>query len=180
MALIAAHLNAAVILVVTVYRLVYSLPLLPPPYPLPPLSPSLISLMVSVDVKHLVYLLYSLILLLLLRTLPDLVTSLKGLSISAQLSTDAVSALRKVWVPIRLWFGSVVLLNVLGCRLAYKGQAETNAEAWFSNSLRQRKPEGSLGRTAQDGHLNSHTAPELRLWKQPSAQVANLLPFEHQ
>ena len=28
-------------------------------------------------------------------------------------------------------------------------------------SLRQRKPERSLGRTAQDGHLDSHTAPEL-------------------
>ena len=37
----------------------------------------------------------------------------------------------------------------------------TNAEAWFSNSLRPRKPEGSLGRTAEDGHLDSHTAPEL-------------------
>ena len=36
-----------------------------------------------------------------------------------------------------------------------------NAEAWFSKSLRPRKPEGSLGRTAQDGHLDSHTAPEL-------------------
>ena len=24
-----------------------------------------------------------------------------------------------------------------------------------------RKPEGSLGRTAQDGHLDSHTTPEL-------------------
>ena len=34
-------------------------------------------------------------------------------------------------------------------------------EAWFNNSLRPRKPEGSLGRTAQDGHLDSHTAPEL-------------------
>ena len=32
-------------------------PPLPPPYPLPPFSPSLISLMVSVDVKHPVYLL---------------------------------------------------------------------------------------------------------------------------
>ena len=40
MALIAAHL-----------------PLPPPPYPLPPFSPSLISLMFSVDVKHHVYLL---------------------------------------------------------------------------------------------------------------------------
>ena len=36
----------------------------------------------------------------------------------------------------------------------------TNAEAWFDKSLRPRKPEGSLGRTAQDGHLDSHTAPE--------------------
>ena len=34
----------------------------------------------------------------------------------------------------------------------------TNAEAWFIIALRPRKPEGSLGRTAQDGHLNSHTA----------------------
>ena len=54
-----------------------------------------------------------------------------------------------------------MLLNVLGCRLTYQGQAETNAEAWFSIALRPRKPEGSLGRTAQDGHLDSHTAPEL-------------------
>ena len=30
-----------------------------------------------------------------------------------------------------------------------------------NKSLRPRKPEGSLGRTAQDVHLNSHTAPEL-------------------
>ena len=37
----------------------------------------------------------------------------------------------------------------------------TNVEARFSNSLRPRKPEGLLGRTAQDGHLDSHTAPEL-------------------
>ena len=28
-------------------------------------------------------------------------------------------------------------------------------------SLRPRKPEGSLGQTAQDVHLDSHTAPEL-------------------
>ena len=54
-----------------------------------------------------------------------------------------------------------MLLNVLGCQLTYKGQAETNAEAWFNIDLRPRKPEGSLGRTAQDGHLDSHTAPEL-------------------
>ena len=37
----------------------------------------------------------------------------------------------------------------------------TNAEAWFNKSLRPRKPEGSLGRTAQDVHLDSYTAPEL-------------------
>ena len=41
----------------------------------------------------------------------------------------------------------------------------TNAEARFNNSLRQRKPEGSFGRTAQDGH-DSHTAPELCLIQQ--------------
>ena len=40
----------------------------------------------------------------------------------------------------------------------------TNAEARFNKSLRPRKPEGSLGRTAQDGHLDSHTAPELWLY----------------
>ena len=39
----------------------------------------------------------------------------------------------------------------------------TNAEARFNKSLRPRKPEGSLGRTAQDVHLHSHTAPELCL-----------------
>ena len=37
----------------------------------------------------------------------------------------------------------------------------TNAEARFNKCLRPRKPEGSLGRTAQDVHLDSHTAPEL-------------------
>ena len=39
----------------------------------------------------------------------------------------------------------------------------TNAEARFNNSLHPRKPEGSLGRIAQDVHLDSHTAPELCL-----------------
>ena len=56
-----------------------------------------------------------------------------------------------------------VMLNVLRCPLAYLGQAVTSAEAWFNIALRPRKPEGSLGRIAQDGHLDSHTAPEL--WK---------------
>ena len=37
----------------------------------------------------------------------------------------------------------------------------TNAEARCNKSLRPRKPEGSLGRTAQDVHLDSHTVPEL-------------------
>ena len=37
----------------------------------------------------------------------------------------------------------------------------TNAEARFNKSLRPRKLEGSLGRTVQDVHLDSHTAPEL-------------------
>ena len=34
----------------------------------------------------------------------------------------------------------LVLLNVLGCRLKYQGQAETNAWAWFTIALRPRKP----------------------------------------
>ena len=57
-----------------------------------------------------------------------------------------------------------VLLNVLRCQLTYQGQVVTNAKAWFNKSLRPRKPEGLLGRTAQDGHLDSHTAPELRVY----------------
>ena len=40
----------------------------------------------------------------------------------------------------------------------------TNAEARFNKSLRPRKPKGSLERTAQDVHLDSHTAPELRFF----------------
>ena len=43
------------------------------------------------------------------------------------------------------------------------GTSCANAEARFNKSLRPRKPEGSLGRTAQDVHLDSHTAPELWL-----------------
>ena len=63
--------------------------------------------------------------------------------------------------PFNATIGGEVLLNVLRCQLTYYGQVETNAEARFKNSLRPRKPEGSLGRTAQDVHLDSHTAPEL-------------------
>ena len=37
----------------------------------------------------------------------------------------------------------------------------TNAEARLNKSLRPRKPEGSLGRTAQNVHLDFHTVPEL-------------------
>ena len=47
----------------------------------------------------------------------------------------------------------------------------TNAEARFSKSLRPRKPEGSLGRTAQDVHLDSHTAPEL--WRDAAGPAHN-------
>ena len=57
-----------------------------------------------------------------------------------------------------------------------------NAEAWFTIALRPRKPEGSLGRTAQDGHLDSHTAPEL--WslsgcRKPVLGVWLHCPFTH-
>ena len=50
----------------------------------------------------------------------------------------------------------------------------TNAEAWFNIALRPRKPEGSLGRTAQDGHLDSHTAPELSKSTRISFRVLKL------
>ena len=63
------------------------------------------------------------------------------------------------WVGVKS--NDEVRLNVLRCQLTYQGQVVTNAEAWFNKSLRPRKPEGSLGRTAQDGHFDSHTAPEL-------------------
>ena len=41
------------------------------------------------------------------------------------------------------------------------GTTWDKCEAWFNIALRPRKPEGSLGRTAQHGHLESHTAPGL-------------------
>ena len=50
------------------------------------------------------------------------------------------------------------------CQFRYSvgtSQFVTNAGARLSKSLRPRKPEGSLGRTAQVVHLDSHTAPEL-------------------
>ena len=62
MALISAHLNAEVILVVTKKpkKAINILSLFPHLHtPFPPFPPSLISLMVSVDVKHHVYLLKS-------------------------------------------------------------------------------------------------------------------------
>ena len=55
MALIAAHLNAGIILVVTVRYIISLFPHLHTPFP--PFSPFLIILMVYVDVKHHVYLL---------------------------------------------------------------------------------------------------------------------------
>ena len=54
------------------------------------------------------------------------------------------------------------MLNVLRCQVTFWGQVVTNAKARFNDSLRPLKPEGSLGQTAQDVHLDSHTAPELR------------------
>ena len=66
-----------------------------------------------------------------------------------------------------------VMLNVLRCQLTYQRQAETDAEARFNIALRPRKPEGSLGRPAQDGHLDSHTAPELR------HELSKILPLKY-
>ena len=67
----------------------------------------------------------------------------------------------KQFIKSQAYDDDEVMLNVLRCQLTYQGQVVTNAEAWFNNSLRSQKPEGSLGRIAQDGHLDSHTAPEL-------------------
>ena len=66
-----------------------------------------------------------------------------------------------------------VMLNVLRCQLTCWGQAVTNAEAWFNIALRPRKPEGSLGRTAQDDHLDSHTALELQKRKEKKKRFQN-------
>ena len=52
----------------------------------------------------------------------------------------------------------------------------TNAEARFNKSLRPRKPEGSLGQTAQDVHLDSHTAPELTCSCRDSNPLIRLHP----
>ena len=52
----------------------------------------------------------------------------------------------------------------------------TNAEARFNKSLRPRKPEGSLGRTAQDVHLHSLTAPELLIFRHRSIIIYTRLP----
>ena len=58
MALITAHLKADIILVVTVCSDRYILPFFHPSHtPFPTFSPSLVSLVVSVHVKHHVYLL---------------------------------------------------------------------------------------------------------------------------
>ena len=50
----------------------------------------------------------------------------------------------------------------------------TNAETWFNIALRPRKPESSLGRTAQDGH-RSYTAPELRFEDVPPVEFIYLV-----
>ena len=50
-----------------------------------------------------------------------------------------------------------------------------NAEARFNKSLRPRKPEGSLRWTAQDIHLDPHSAPELRAAKVDDEVMLNVL-----
>ena len=98
---------------------------------------------------------------------------------------DAVSPLRKVSVLGRL---CCLMSSDVSWHIRDKLRP-TAAEAWFSIALRPRKPEGSLGRIAQDGHLDSYTASELdyifgtsktmdlytgpwvRLWKQHSAKA---------
>ena len=70
---------------------------------------------------------------------------------------------------------AVLVMMMITCSLMYSdvgltywGQTVTNACAWFSVALHPQKPYGSLGRGAQDGHLDFHSAPELSvLVKQP-------------
>ena len=55
----------------------------------------------------------------------------------------------------------------------------TNAKARFNVALRPQKPYGSLGRKAQDGHLDFHTAPELCFetpYKHKSPVIASVHP----
>ena len=55
-----------------------------------------------------------------------------------------------------------MMMMSLDVGLTFKGKTVTNACAWFSVALRPQKPKGSLGRGAQDGHLDFHRArPEL-------------------
>ena len=70
--------------------------------------------------------------------------------------------LRKLWLHVYR-IGKECLVVVKCCLMSsdVSWHIRDNAEARFNNSLRPRKPEGSLGRTAQDVHLDSHTAPEL-------------------
>ena len=49
---------------------------------------------------------------------------------------------------------------------------------WFSIALRPRKLEGSLGRTAQDGHLDVYTAPELSIPGSSQAMFIYVCPSE--
>ena len=60
--------------------------------------------------------------------------------------------------------GDDIELRVLGWHIR---DTVTSAEAWLCVALRPQKPFGSLGRKAQDGHLDFHTAPEL-CWRRTS------------
>ena len=73
-------------------------------------------------------------------------------------AADAEIEVRSADTHLMSYDDDEVMLNVLRCQLTYQGQAETDAEARFNIALRPRKPEGSLGRTAQDGHLDSHSS----------------------
>ena len=51
----------------------------------------------------------------------------------------------------------------VGWHIIIKDKLRPMPKHGFNIALRPLKVEGSLGRTAQDGHLDSHTAPELQL-----------------
>ena len=69
------------------------------------------------------------------------------------------------------------MLNVLRCQLTYYGQAVPSTKAWFNITLCPRKPEGSLGWTAQDSHLDSYTDPELWVLVSLSKLIEQTVPI---
>ena len=78
-------------------------------------------------------------------------------------------------LPIKQWSGVQMMMSwcLMSSDVSWHIRDKLlpmHKTARFNKSLRSRKPERSLERTAQDVHLDSHTAPELWSgvhWKKP-------------